>query len=368
MKAVHFGAGNIGRGFIGKVLHDNGYEVTFADVNGEIIDALNNDKGYTVHIAEENGESFEISNVRGINTKANLQALEEAILEADIITTAVGVKILPYIARNIAATLPKRLEDRRPLNIIACENAVLATDTLKDAITDEIGEITSDNAGFPNSAVDRIVPIQTNENILDVKVEPFFEWVIEDSSWAGSSKLDGVNYVSDLMPFIERKLFTVNTGHASIAYFGKTLDYDTVSEAMTDANVQNFLDEVLTETMDYITSVYDFTKKEQTAYINKIINRFTNPYLSDDLNRVGRGVMRKLGPEERIIKPLAYLYEQGKGHEALSQLVNHAISFDNTDGPEQMEMNKLIEEYGVGGFLSRHSRLEDDLVKEIRSV
>ena len=365
MKAVHFGAGNIGRGFIGKVLHDNGFEVTFADVNDEIIDALNNDKGYTVHIAEENGEAFEIVSVSGINTTKNLDGLHAAILEADIITTAVGVNILPFIAKNIAGSLPKRLENMRPLNIIACENAVMATTVLKEAITDEIGEITADHAGFPNSAVDRIVPIQTNENILDVKVEPFFEWVIEKGSWAGDHRLDGVNYVSDLMPFIERKMFTVNTGHAAIAYFGKTLDYDTVAEAMTDARVKNFLDDVLTETMDYVTSVYDFTTEEQQTYINKIIKRFTNPYLSDDLNRVGRGVMRKLGPGDRIIKPLVYLHEQAKPHASLSRLAGLAVQFDNTDDPEQVEMNKLIEEFGVEGFLSRHSGLSDDLITEI---
>lgn len=47
-KAIHFGAGKIGRGFIGSVLNEAGYEVTFADVNQEIIDLINKKKGYAV--------------------------------------------------------------------------------------------------------------------------------------------------------------------------------------------------------------------------------------------------------------------------------------------------------------------------------
>lgn len=365
MKALHFGAGNIGRGFIGKVLHDNGYDVTFADVSKEIIDALNTEKGYTVHIAEENGNSYDITGVSGINTVDNPEQLEQAILDADIITTAVGVKILPIIAKSITPYLPERLEESRPLNIIACENAVLATNTLKEAITNEIGALTGSNIGFPNSAVDRIVPIQKNERILDVKVEPFYEWVIEESQWVGEGKLEGPDYVQNLMPYIERKLFTVNTGHAAIAYYGKTLGYDTVYEAMTDSKVQNFLDAVLAETLDYITTVYDFTAGEQNDYIGKIIKRFTNHHLSDDLDRVGRGVMRKLGPNDRIIKPLVYLHNTDRNHEALSKLAIYATQFDNAEDPERVEMNNIIAEKGVKGFLAEHSNLEKELIKEV---
>ncbi|GAB3057782.1 mannitol-1-phosphate 5-dehydrogenase [Salinicoccus sesuvii] len=366
MKAVHFGAGNIGRGFIGKVLHDNGYAVTFADVNTEIIDALNKDHEYTVHISEENGASYKISGVNGVHTANDPDQLSEAVSQADIITTAVGVNILPIIAKTLAPHLANRQTDK-PLNIIACENAVLATDTLKTAIFSEVNETLPSNVGFPNSAVDRIVPIQKNDNILDVKVEPFFEWVIEKNSWVGEDTLAGVNYVEDLMPYIERKLFTVNTGHAGIAYYGKTLGYTTVSEAMDDEKVVSYLKQVLEETTLYLTHNYDFTEVEQKQYIEKIIARFKNPYLSDDLDRVGRGVLRKLSPNDRIVKPLVYLHNQNMDHSALSKLVMFALQFNNSDDPEQIEMKQRIEEAGVKGFLSEHSQLDDKLIEEIRS-
>lgn len=365
MKAVHFGAGNIGRGFIGKVLHDNGYAVTFADVNEEIINALNNDGQYTVHIAEENGASYTVDNVSGINTTEQNDDLKNAILEADIITTAVGVNILPIITKSIAPHLKARAATGRPLNIIACENAVMATNVLKEAILNETGDIDAGAFGFPNSAVDRIVPVQTNDNMLDVKVEPFFEWVIEEDAWAGDAKLDGVTYVKDLMPYIERKLFTVNTGHAAIAYYGRTIGMETVSEAMEDDKVEAFLKEVLDETAVYLTEVYDFTREEQGDYINKIIARFKNTHLSDDLNRVGRGVLRKLSPNDRIIKPLHYLYDNDLKHDALAKLVSHALQFDNLDDPEQLRMTEMIKDQGIAEFIKEHTELPEPLVRNI---
>lgn len=365
MKAVHFGAGNIGRGFIGKVLHDNGYAVTFADVNEEIINSLNEDGKYTVHIAEENGASYTVDNISGINTTEQDDELKKAILEADIITTAVGVNILPIIAKSIAPHLKERAASGSPLNIIACENAVMATNVLKEAVLKETGDIDSGAFGFPNSAVDRIVPVQTNDNILDVKVEPFFEWVIEEDAWAGNAKLEGVTYVKDLMPYIERKLFTVNTGHAAIAYYGRTIGMETVSEAMEDDRVETFLNEVLDETAVYLTEVYDFTLEEQNDYINKIIARFKNTHLSDDLNRVGRGVLRKLSPTDRIVKPLHYLYENDLKHDALTKLVSYALQFDNPDDPEQIRMAEMIKDQGIAEFIKEHTELPEPLVRNI---
>ena len=46
--AVHFGAGNIGRGFVGLLLHRAGYQLVFTDVIDPLIDALNTTPNYLV--------------------------------------------------------------------------------------------------------------------------------------------------------------------------------------------------------------------------------------------------------------------------------------------------------------------------------
>ena len=54
-KAVHFGAGNIGRGFVGALLHEGGYEITFSDVAAPPVDALKAAATYVVPVAGAGG-------------------------------------------------------------------------------------------------------------------------------------------------------------------------------------------------------------------------------------------------------------------------------------------------------------------------
>ncbi|MDY0396134.1 mannitol-1-phosphate 5-dehydrogenase [Virgibacillus halophilus] len=251
MQAVHFGAGNIGRGFIGTLLYQAGYHTTFVDVNEAVIAEINRKKQYEVVLAAEQKESLMVKNVSGINSVAKPEAVVEAIAQADIITTAVGPNILAVISELITEGLRKRLEtNQQPVNIIACENMVGGSSLLKEKVyarlNDQDQAAFSNHFGFPNAAVDRIVPNQTNEDMLTVSVEPYFEWVVEKPAIKGEIPvIPGITYVEDLAPYIERKLFTVNTGHTVPAYVGHLLGYETINEAMKDEGVQEVIEGAL---------------------------------------------------------------------------------------------------------------------------
>ncbi|MYL35377.1 mannitol-1-phosphate 5-dehydrogenase [Pontibacillus yanchengensis] len=365
MRAVHFGAGNIGRGFIGELLYESDYETIFVDVNEALIDQLNERRSYTVELAGSD-EKIDVNNVSGLNSMSQTEAVVDAIVDADIITTAVGPHILPAISKVIAQGLQKRLEKgKAPINIIACENMIGGSEKLKGYILGHITdqqEAFEQNVGFPNAAVDRIVPDQNNDDSLTVKVEPYYEWIVETSDIKGEKPpVHGIKYVADLTPFIERKLFTVNTGHAGAAYLGRYHGHQTIKQAMDNPSIVEKVRAALHESGAVLIEKYNFSRSEHHEYIEKIIERFLNPDLSDEVTRVGRAPKRKLGSNDRLIRPtLEYIKWVGKDPENLSEIIAAALLYQDDNDEEASALHQSVQEKGALETLKDIAELEDD--------
>jgi mannitol-1-phosphate 5-dehydrogenase len=362
VKAVHFGAGNIGRGFVGLLLHDAGYEVVFADVADALIEQLAAADSYAVHEVGENPAVKTVNNFRALNSKTQEAELIKEIATADIVTTAVGPHVLKFVAPVIARGIVARGAELAPLQVMACENAINATDILAKEVASQPGAAAGaldGKAVFANTAVDRIVPNQEAGQGLDVTVETFYEWVIDRTAFAGAAPvIPGATFVDELSPYIERKLFTVNTGHASAAYFGFEAGLEKISDAMEDQDVAEDVRAVLEETKQLLVSKHGFSNDEQEAYVQKILVRFSNPYLPDTVHRVGRAPLRKLSRHERFIGPAAELAERGVVPEALLGAIAAALRFNDPADVEVTELTAILASASPADATARITGLE----------
>lgn len=360
MKALHFGAGNIGRGFIGKLLAESEAELTFADANPELVDQLNHSQQYKVHVVGSQHQIDVVSRIVAVN--ANSGEVIDRIRQADLITTAVGPMILDKIAATLASGLQLRFDDGNltPLNIIACENMVRGTTHLKSAVLARLPEAYHERleqcVGFVDSAVDRIVPpaAAANDDPLEVTVESFSEWIVDQTQFKGQvPAVTGMELTGNLIAFVERKLFTLNTGHCITAYLGALAGYSTIREAIADVVIQEKVRRAMQQSGEVLVRRYGFDRQLHHAYIEKILGRFANPYLVDEIDRVGRQPLRKLGADDRLIKPLLGTLEYGLEHDALLEGIAAALCYRNETDPQAVELQQMIQNEGVASTLVR---------------
>ncbi len=373
--AVHFGAGNIGRGFVGLILHRAGYEVVFADVAAPLITALQETPSYLVKEVGLESREERVDNYRAINSGTHEADVAGEISRADIVTTAVGPTILKFVAPVIVQGLRQRAEGAAPLAVMACENAINATQVLVEhmraQVPDDEWQTLAARAVFANTAVDRIVPGQAGDQGLDVTVETYFEWAVERGPFGGREpSIPDATWVDDLAPYIERKLFTVNTGHAATAYHGFARGISKLSDALADPQVRDAVQGVLAETKRLLVDKHEFSPAAQQAYLEKILTRFENPYLPDTVERVGRQPLRKLSRKERLIGPAAELAALGERPTYLLSTVDAALSFDVPEDPESVELQRLLHTLSAEEATSRITGLEpgDALYADVRDV
>ncbi|MGD8234140.1 mannitol-1-phosphate 5-dehydrogenase [Vibrio sp. TRT 1302] len=372
--AVHFGAGNIGRGFIGKLLADADVEVTFADVDVPLVDQLSHKQEYKVKVVGTECKIDTVTHVTAVNSAS--EEVIDRIVKTDLVTTAVGPNVLDIIAKTIAAGITKRfaVNNDKPLNIIACENMIRGTTHLKGQVYKHLDASLHSKAdelvGFVDSAVDRIVPPAeaANDDPLEVTVESFSEWIVDEQQFKGEiPDISGMEKTDNLMAFVERKLFTLNTGHCITAYLGCLKGHRTIREAIEDPEIYADVKQAMRESGEVLIRRYGFAPDMHNAYIDKILSRFANPYLVDEVDRVGRQPLRKLGANDRLVKPLLGTIEYGTENKTLLKGIAAALKYHNSDDPQAVELQKSLKELGVNKTLALYTGLEEHS-KEVTKI
>lgn len=358
--AVQIGAGNIGRGFIGMLLSKAGYKVTFADVQEEMVKQLAAKGEYEVEVVGDKKEVVKVTNV-----DAKLSQDPEVInvlSDADVVTTSVGPLVFKYISPNIVKAIKAGIDHGRtkPMNIIACENAVRATSMLKELVVGELDVELPEWVNFVDAAVDRIVPpMEAGDDITKVRVEEFCEWLVEESAFKGDvPEIDGMTPVDNLEAGVERKLFTLNTGHAVCAWLGQYMGFPTIREAIEDEKVAGLVKGIMTQSGDALVAKHGFSPAAHAAYIEKILKRFANPYIIDSVERVGRQPVRKLSKGERIASPVRAAIDNDLPYDKLLLGAAAAMYFNSDEDPQVSELADMLKTRSPGEVFNELSGLE----------
>lgn len=410
-RAIQFGAGAIGRGFIGALLGKSGYHITFADVNEALLDAINTYGSYTIRVLLPDGTiepQVSASSISGCNS--NSDKILEEIVAADVITTAVGPDILRFVAPTIARGLSRRRKQREEdrlagrdpdatsdyINVIACENRVGASELLQEMVMkclrdEEDKRYVETYVGFANCSVDRIVPpvpcsptppspsvataeyssdsesdagsgsratsspskqhYQHTRSSLDVGVEPFYEWIVDKTKLKGNPPfpvpIQGMQLTDRLCAYHQRKLFTLNTGHAMTAYLGHLKGYHTIDQAIRDAEIGRNVCHAMRESGAGLCKKFAFDHKAHAAYIETILGRFRNPHLRDECARVGREPLRKLGMNDRFVGPARLCKGFGLWNKHLCRGIAAAMRYDNPEDQQSREVLERVKKEGV---------------------
>ncbi len=311
MKAVMYGGGNIGRGFIGTLFSASGYETVFVDVVDTVVNTLNQEHKYPVRILSNDGhKDIEVTNVSAVDGK-NADLVAETIASADILATAVGVNVLKFIVPNIAESIRRRMaRNGGPLDIIICENLMDANKViegmLKALLNDEERAWFDQNIGLVEASIGRMVPVQTEEmkdgNPMRVCVEGYDYLPVDKAAFKG--KIPDIKNMVPFEPFdfyIKRKLYVHNMGHATCAYLGDLLGLEYIYEAIDRDEIYAVVKLAMEESAMALSKHYGVPLESLCLHINDLLYRFTNAALKDTCKRVGGDPARKLSAHDRLI-------------------------------------------------------------------
>ncbi len=311
-KLVLFGAGKIGRSFIGQLFSRGGYEVIFVDVYKAVIDELNKRHCYNVVVKDEIESIISVNNVRGVFGGDEKEVIRE-IATARLLAVSVGLHGMKSVMHLIAKGLVARYElpDPKPLDIIIAENLRNSAEFMHVELEKHLPEgfLLSKRVGLIETSIGKMVPImlkkEMDADILQVYAEPYNTLILDKKAFKNPiPEIEGLAPKENMKAWVDRKLFIHNLGHATTAYLGFLAhpEYAFLYEVLSDQSIKERVRQTMLQAANILKAKYpdEFTFEALSEHTDDLIRRFQNRALGDTVFRVGCDLQRKLSAEDRL--------------------------------------------------------------------
>ena len=347
---VGFGFGAIQSGlFLYEAFHSGEFSrLVVAEVMPETVAAVRRESGYfCVNIAHyDRVESARVGpvDIYDPNIEADRLDILAAIVEAEEIATAIP-SVAFYVSekpgsihRLLADGLCQKIEKNRPRAVVyAAENHNHAAEILEAAVMDLVPQeqraAVHSRVRFLNTVIGkmsqvvadplevrsrRLTPI-TSDLSRAFLVEAFNRILISKVHFPESFNR-GIHVFQekdDLLPFEEAKLYGHNATHALLGYLGAMLGVQSIADLQDVSGMLSFARKAFIEEsgaalirkhagIDQL-----FTPEGYLNFADDLLERMTNPFLVDMIERVMRDTERKLGWNDRLIGTMRVALVQG---------------------------------------------------------
>ncbi len=342
---VQWGAGNIGRSFIGQVFANSGYGVTFVDIDTTLINALNETSSYVVQfVSGSDIKELVIEGVCALDAR-DQEKVDEAIAQAELMGVSVGKNVWPHIASSLALAIVARHKQKpdTPIDIILAENIHHASSFVSSLLLSHLptGFPFTTYVGLVETSIGKMVPIQEKGDPLTLRSEPYNELIVDKEGF-----LQPIPHITDLYPvtpidaYVDRKLFIHNLGHATAAYLGYSRhpDKPLIADVLEDTEVVLLVRKAMMQSSEVLLKHYPavFTRASLTEHIDDLLSRFTNKALGDTIFRVGRDLTRKLRFDDRLMGIIIEAQNMHAPWDHIGRAYLAALSFTALDTNNEM--------------------------------
>ncbi len=339
-----FGAGKIGRSFIGQLFGRSGYEVVFVDVDEQLVNALNEKGQYRIAIKAEEEKEIIVRNVRALHI-SDIEKVKAEMVQADLMAISVGKNAIQKIIPTLAEGILERFNDRReqkPLDIILAENMRSASHFVRGELKRQLPDNfqIEKHIGLIETSIGKMVPIMTNQDLLDdplcLYAEPYNELILDKRGFLNNiPDVEGLAPKENIKAWVDRKVFIHNLGHATAAYYGFYCypKKKRMFEVLENRTVLDFTRDVMVQSMEILLKMYpdDFTRDDLLLHIDDLLIRFRNKYLGDTVFRVGQDLRRKLGPDDRFVGAIKLAKKVSMPYDKILQAFCYGFYFKASD-------------------------------------
>ncbi len=360
MRALQFGAGKIGRGFLAQLYARSGFETVFVEARADLVASLNRHRACWIEWTD--GVRETITPVAAIDAR-DTDAVAEAFAQAAVASTAVGVSALPTLAPLIAAGLRRRAaENPTPLNLLLGENALDAHTRLQTALLEQLApheQPLLTQLGLVRCIIGRQAVAELPGDPPGVRVDRYSKLPVDADALIGEPPpIAGLQPVRPFEVYMQRKLYLHNGLHALVAYLGAQKGYQTIQQALQDAEIHALFMQGANALTRAFLKKHPFDPVEHEEAVHDILARIQDPHLDDPIARVAREPLRKLRPDDRLVGAYKLLVEQGEDATPFRRAILAALAYNDPTDPESQQLQAWVRERGAEWVLREWCGLE----------